>query len=77
MTNEGLLHDPEACNVILCGLHLQDIKELTYLDDHDIALQQAHHLISMAELRLVELSRAQGRKDELDNLSKSHEYLGQ
>ncbi|PQQ08311.1 uncharacterized protein Pyn_14236 [Prunus yedoensis var. nudiflora] len=31
----------------------------------------------MVELRLVELSRAQGRKDELDNLSKSHEYLGQ
>ncbi|XP_016647454.1 PREDICTED: uncharacterized protein LOC107880442 [Prunus mume] len=80
MKNEGLLHDPEACDVVLGGLillHPQDIKELTDLDDHDITLQQAHNLISMAELRLVELSRAQGRKDELDNLIKFHDHLGQ
>ncbi|CAL2231425.1 unnamed protein product [Prunus armeniaca] len=80
MKNEGLLHDPEACDVVLGGLlllHPQDIKELTDLDDHDIALQQAHNLISMAELRLVELSKAQGRKDELDNLIKFHDHLGQ
>ncbi|KAL6284789.1 hypothetical protein ACE6H2_015718 [Prunus campanulata] len=77
-TNEGLLHDSEACDAVLGGLlHPRDIKEQIDLDDRDIALQQAHHLISMAELRLVELSRAQGRKDELDNLSKSHEHLGQ
>lgn len=31
----------------------------------------------MVELRLVELSRFQGRKDELDNLIKSHKNLGQ
>lgn len=31
----------------------------------------------MAELRLVELSRVQGCKEELDNLIKSYEHLGQ
>ncbi|CAB4298770.1 unnamed protein product [Prunus armeniaca] len=78
MTNEGLLHDPETCDAVLGGLlHPQDIKELTDLDDRDIALQQVHNLILMAELCLVELSRAQGRKDELDNLIKSHKHLGQ
>ncbi|CAB4299750.1 unnamed protein product [Prunus armeniaca] len=47
MTNEGLLHDPEACDTVLGGLfHPQDIKELTDLDDRDIALQQGHNLIS-------------------------------
>ncbi|CAB4268400.1 unnamed protein product [Prunus armeniaca] len=75
---DGLLHDPETCDAVLGGLlHPQDIKELTDLDDRDIALQQVHNLISMAELCLVELSRAQGRKDELDNLIKSHKHLGQ
>ncbi|PQP96783.1 uncharacterized protein Pyn_19529 [Prunus yedoensis var. nudiflora] len=31
----------------------------------------------MAELRLVELSKAQGRRDKLDNLIKSYKHLGQ
>ncbi|KAI5351034.1 hypothetical protein L3X38_003925 [Prunus dulcis] len=44
--NKGLLHDAEACDAILGGLlHPKDIKELIDLDDRDIALQQAHHLI--------------------------------
>lgn len=46
VTNEGLLHDAEACDAILGGLlHPKDIKELIDFDDRDIALQQAHHLI--------------------------------
>ncbi|KAI5343627.1 hypothetical protein L3X38_011503 [Prunus dulcis] len=44
MTNEELLHDPEACDTILGGLlHPLDIIKLIDLDDRDIALQQAHH----------------------------------
>ncbi|PQQ08310.1 hypothetical protein Pyn_14235 [Prunus yedoensis var. nudiflora] len=40
MTNEGLLHDPEACDAVLGGLlHPQNIKEFTDLDDRDTALQ--------------------------------------
>ncbi|PQP97215.1 uncharacterized protein Pyn_09581 [Prunus yedoensis var. nudiflora] len=46
-TSEGLLHDPEACIVVLgCLLHPIDIREWKDLDDHDVALLQGHHLIS-------------------------------
>ncbi|CAB4293952.1 unnamed protein product [Prunus armeniaca] len=55
MTNEGLLHDPEAFDGVLGGLlHPQDIKEWIDLDDHDFALQQTHHLISGEISRLFD-----------------------
>lgn len=48
MASEGLLHDPEARDAVLGSLlHPCDVKELTEMDDRDIALQQAHHLISV------------------------------
>lgn len=40
MTNEELLHDPEASDIVLGGLlHPLDIIKLIDLDDRDIALQ--------------------------------------